>query len=307
VDDAWVDLGATARAQVESLGVHVLAPVALAKRPARYGADLLAAPVAGRRAACAALLAAAVAPPPIQGTVVVGFAAQTLLPGRPGAAALAALHGPFAAQREVTLATAFPETAVETVSLDSMRAQVAALGAWMSGDSTVAYAPRPPAAVASPPASGRSAPVGRLAETQDVLATLVERYGVSGAEGSVRETVQRLLPAWAKPQTDTAGNLWVRVGTGDPLVVFVAHLDEIGYRVDSIRPDGALTLTRRGGFYPSLFGSQAGAGTPAAPPCRNLRARDSAHRERARRHRLVSVGTSSAAATAALGVAPGRR
>ncbi len=60
----------------------------------------------------------------------------------------------------------------------------------------------------------------RVAEAQAVLAPLVESYGVSGAEGLVREVVKRFLPAWVTPATDTAGNLWVRVGQGNPVVVF---------------------------------------------------------------------------------------
>jgi putative aminopeptidase FrvX len=195
-----------------------------------------------------------------------------------------------------------------------MRAQVSALRAWMGGDTTLVRdrGIPPPSAVAPARAGRGRAPVrtavGRLAETQDVLATLVESYGVSGAEGPVRETVQRLLPAWAKPQTDTAGNLWVRVGTGDPLVVIVAHLDEIGFRVDAIRPDGALTLTARGGFYPSLYEGKPAlvhTGGTAVPGV--FVPRDSGTpRTRTPPPLVVSVGTSSAAATLALGVAAGQ-
>ena len=96
---------------------------------------------------------------------------------------------------------------------------------------------------------------GRVAGAQAVLAQLVEAYGVSGAEAPVREEVKRLLPGWARTETDTAGNLWVRVGQDDGRgpVVFVAHLDEIGFRVDSILEDGALVLRTRGGFFGSLF------------------------------------------------------
>ena len=93
----------------------------------------------------------------------------------------------------------------------------------------------------------------RVAEAQSVLSQLVESYGVSGAEAPVRQLVQRLLPNWARSETDTAGNLWVRVGQGDPVVVIVAHMDEIGFRIDSIRTDGSLVLRSRGGFFPSLF------------------------------------------------------
>ena len=72
-------------------------------------------------------------------------------------------------------------------------------------------------------------------------------------EAPVRQTVQRLLPAWAHTETDTAGNLWLKVGSGDPVVVFVAHTDEIGYRVSAIRDDGTLEIRPLGGFFPSLF------------------------------------------------------
>ena len=95
-----------------------------------------------------------------------------------------------------------------------------------------------------------------IREADQVLSRLVETYGVSGTEGPVRDQVKALLPAWAKAETDTAGNLWVRVGQGNPVVVFVAHLDEIGFRVTGIRDDGSLELETRGGFYPSLFEAQ---------------------------------------------------
>ena len=97
---------------------------------------------------------------------------------------------------------------------------------------------------------------GRIADAQAVLSQLVETYGVSGAEAPVREVIKRLLPAWARSETDTAGNLWVRVGQGDGPVVIVAHMDEIGFRVDTIRSDGSLALRTRGGFFPSLFEAQ---------------------------------------------------
>jgi len=96
----------------------------------------------------------------------------------------------------------------------------------------------------------------RIADAQAVLSQLVETYGVSGAEAPVRDAIKRLLPAWARSERDTAGNLWVRVGQGDGPVVIVAHMDEIGFRVDSIRNDGSLTLRTRGGFFPSLFEAQ---------------------------------------------------
>ena len=92
-----------------------------------------------------------------------------------------------------------------------------------------------------------------VTEAEQVLAPLVESYGPSGMEAPVRETVKRLLPSWARTETDTAGNLWLRVGSGEPLVVFVAHMDEIGYRVSGIRDDGTLEIRPLGGFFTSLY------------------------------------------------------
>ena len=91
-------------------------------------------------------------------------------------------------------------------------------------------------------------------EARSVLAPLVESYGPSGHEDSVRATVLRLLPGWAQPTTDTAGNVWVWAGPErGSLSVFVAHLDEIGFQVIGIRRDGQLLVRALGGFFPSLF------------------------------------------------------
>jgi putative aminopeptidase len=98
----------------------------------------------------------------------------------------------------------------------------------------------------------------RLLETEAVLKTLVESYGVSGMEAPVREAVRRMLPPWARPRVDSAGNLWVTAGRGEPTVVLVAHLDEVGFEVTAIGADGLLDVIPRGGIFPSLW-----AGRPA--------------------------------------------
>jgi putative aminopeptidase len=97
VDDAFVDVGAKSLAEVHRLGIQVLSPVTLAKRPHRYGQGLLAGPVVGRRTACAALmlavrqsrLQAKLLPP-----VTAAFAVQHQLSHR-GLAALGNASGPF--------------------------------------------------------------------------------------------------------------------------------------------------------------------------------------------------------------------
>jgi putative aminopeptidase FrvX len=154
------------------------------------------------------------------------------------------------------------------------------------------------------PAPAQSA--SRVAGAEVVLAPLVEAYGVSGSEGPVRERVRRALPGWAHAETDSAGNLWVRVGHGTPLVVFVAHLDEIGFRVTGIRDDGQLLLEAMGGFFPSLYEAEpALVHTTAGTVPGVFVPRDSLTLRRSPGALRVDVGTSAAAATAALGIAPG--
>ena len=147
----------------------------------------------------------------------------------------------------------------------------------------------------------------RIAEAQSVLSQVVESYGVSGAEAPVREVVKRLLPSWARSETDTAGNLWVRVGQGDPVVVIVAHMDEIGYRIDSILSDGSLAIRNRGGFFPSLYEAKPalihtdGRDIPGI-----FLPRDSGFTRRTPPALRVSVGASTRAGAESLGVKIGQ-
>jgi putative aminopeptidase FrvX len=91
-----------------------------------------------------------------------------------------------------------------------------------------------------------------------LIQSLTETYGASGHEGKVREQVKKLLPGWAKPETDAAGNLVLKLGSAKansstPKLVFVAHMDEIGYQVRSIDPDGRLLVGVLGGGYTEYF------------------------------------------------------
>jgi len=168
VDDAFVDVGVSSPAAAAGLGIAVLAPITLAKRPHRYGDGLLAAPVVGRRAACAALLVAArqstlrakLIPP-----VMVAFAVEQELSER-GLGTLANAYGPFEetlivdagpgprgglqqgpdveasgrwpALGRVTrwsLPVTYGGTAVETVRVGDAEALQNALVKWIGGDS----------------------------------------------------------------------------------------------------------------------------------------------------------------------------
>jgi putative aminopeptidase FrvX len=147
------------------------------------------------------------------------------------------------------------------------------------------------------------AQVVQTAAAEKLLQELVETYGVSGAEGAVREVVASHLPAWAKPETDSAGNLWVRAGRGGKPVVFVSHLDELGFAVTRIRDDGTLELAPRGGFFLSLYEARpALVHTEGGPVAAVFTARDSATSARRPAGIRVDPGTGSRAATEALGI-----
>jgi hypothetical protein len=123
VDDAFVDVGASGRAEAEGLGISVLAPVTLTKRPHRYGNGLLASPMAGRRAACAALMTVArgwIAGRSPRGSVTVAFVVEQQL-GQRGLGTLANERGPF---ESTLLADGWPRMdGLETLEHDADLAQ----------------------------------------------------------------------------------------------------------------------------------------------------------------------------------------
>ena len=169
VDSAYVDIGAGSRAEVTAAGVAVLNPVTLAKRPQRYGRDLLGGPVAGRRAACAGLVLAARQAVAEQGmvprgeAVVVAFVVEQDLAGR-GLATVANMRGPFTetvllesgagtagavirsadpalavrwpalgAVQRWSLGVRYPASAVETTALGGADSLRTALARWIGG------------------------------------------------------------------------------------------------------------------------------------------------------------------------------
>lgn len=150
-------------------------------------------------------------------------------------------------------ATAWPVTPAEIMDTSDMRALVSLLAAWVGAPGD----PRPSVATMRTD-SPAERPSARPSLTQ-ILTQLVEAYGVSGAEGPVREEVARLLPAWAKAETDESGNLILRIpasrsaGTKPKRITFVAHTDEIGYVVESVSDDGRLIVRSRGGGSPQFF------------------------------------------------------
>lgn len=147
----------------------------------------------------------------------------------------------------------------------------------------------------------------RIESGAEILGELIETYGVSGDEAGVRDAIVSHLPDWVTHTVDSAGNLWVRVGEGDPTVVFVAHMDEVGWEITEILDDGTLSIRQRGGFLawlweatPAIVHTSRGQVPGVFAPRRSgLEARQSSDGF------VVDVGTASRTATEALGISLG--
>jgi putative aminopeptidase len=155
----------------------------------------------------------------------------------------------------IGIATAWADTPAETISSADLDELTKLLDSYVGAEGSAAgtYATGP-----SPDTIRRLlAPTSRPSNTE-ILAALTTVYGVSEHEEHVRDEVKKLLPPWAKPETDDAGNLILRVGTAPegaktPSIMVVAHMDEIGYEVKSISNDGRLEVATVGGGEPYFF------------------------------------------------------
>ena len=84
--------------------------------------------------------------------------------------------------------------------------------------------------------------------------------GVAGHEHPVRAAVLAALPPWARSRAvvDSMGNVIVAMGPERDSVAYIAHMDEVGFEVASVLPDGRVSLRTRGGaVIPSWEGTPA--------------------------------------------------
>jgi putative aminopeptidase FrvX len=153
----------------------------------------------------------------------------------------------------VGIATAWADTPTEAIDAKDFYKLEDLLQAYAQGSIA------PPQGHAGPGGSYfRSGPPVGAPANKEILTRLVETYGVSEHEGPVREEVKKLLPPWAKTETDDSGDLILQIGTAragakTPGILVVAHMDEIGYVVKSISKDGRLEVDSDGGGVPSYF------------------------------------------------------
>jgi putative aminopeptidase FrvX len=155
----------------------------------------------------------------------------------------------------LSVATAWPSTPAEFIDFMDLFQLGQLLDAYAHGGAI--SGPKNPDTDERPILKPRKERPTTAPAVTEILSDLVEVYGVSGFEGPVRAEVERLLPPWAKPETDEAGNLILRFGStgaGKKLrIVFVAHTDEIGYVVRSVAEDGRLVVQSRGGGIIEFF------------------------------------------------------
>jgi putative aminopeptidase FrvX len=145
----------------------------------------------------------------------------------------------------------WPATAGETLDERDLE-QLTKLLATYFGVQASAMSPRRFAAMSYPAAPPR--PSAEPA-TKRLLQILSEAYGVSEQETMSRHAVESMLPVWAHPTTDGGGNLILHLGSSDrePGIVFMAHTDELGFRVRGIFPDGSIDLENKGGGSPAFY------------------------------------------------------
>lgn len=283
VDQLWVDVGAATRAEGERLGVALLDPVRRDVPPWAF-AGKFAAPDAGARIGCAALAAASRGAPVSGETVFVISASRTFnWMGLGGAAArlgrfddVTIVDAPdpdWSEQPVSRRRRARPSNVPSSVGVDSIT--VLSVPARFAGslvetvDTADASALRllmhQSAGVADQgwmtlrmPARETTARRDSLESHAMLLASLADLPGVSGSEWRVRAAIRARLPEWARSRltTDSAGNMILAVGPDRDSVMFIAHMDEVGYTVRSISGDGTVTLARQGGAIGSAWEGQ---------------------------------------------------
>lgn len=136
----------------------------------------------------------------------------------------------------------------------------------------------------------------------------------SGFEGPVRRLVREELASCATVVTHTSGNIVCSLPGSGPRVGLLAHLDEIGFMVQGVTPDGFLLVAPLGGWWNHTLPSQrmrvltrdgrsitGQVGTK--PP--HLLPESQRKQVMATESLFVDVGASDAAEVEALGIRPG--
>ena len=288
VNELWVDIGAHNRKEAEGLGVKLLDPVMRSVKPWEYS-NVVAGADASGRSGCAAVASVAHSTRSVStGQTVFVLSVQRSFGWRGLQAAVAEL-GSFDEGTVVTSAamgSASEQTTPVFVSrmqrsealfpdagLDSMRqleVRARFTGSLVESvvstdlDELLQLVTKTAGLTSTPSWLSLGAPLVRshakdsLSYVSALLTSLAETPGVSGHEQFVRQAVRANLPDWARSKItqDSSGNLILAMGPDRDTTVFLAHMDEVGYAVRSIAPDGMATLVAQGGVMPSSWEGQ---------------------------------------------------
>ncbi|MBF9032628.1 M20/M25/M40 family metallo-hydrolase [Rhodobacterales bacterium HKCCE2091] len=96
---------------------------------------------------------------------------------------------------------------------------------------------------------------------RDLLSELMGIPGLAGHEGRVAGAISDRLRSLAgvEPRSDVLGNVWATFDgdPGAPSVMLFTHMDQLGFVVRRIEPDGFLRLERLGGVPERALAAQA--------------------------------------------------
>ncbi|MGN0784334.1 MAG: M42 family peptidase, partial [Candidatus Aphodomorpha sp.] len=88
----------------------------------------------------------------------------------------------------------------------------------------------------------------------ETLSALTSAAGTSGNEGGAAAVAEGLFRQYTEDVwRDPLGNVYARIGSGRPVVLVCAHMDEIGMMVASIEDNGMLRMARVGGIDPRVL------------------------------------------------------
>jgi putative aminopeptidase FrvX len=147
----------------------------------------------------------------------------------------------------------------------------------------------------------------------EILEKFSNCFGPPGGEGPVAYLLEEYLQSFCQLSRDGLGSvLAAKAGQqARPRLLLAAHLDEVGFMVQGVTPQGYLRLQALGGWAPSslpgqrlLIQSSAGPrqGVVAATP---VHFRKEGKKDLKIEDLLVDIGAADAAAVQALGVGPG--
>ncbi len=89
----------------------------------------------------------------------------------------------------------------------------------------------------------------------ELLKSLSEAHGVSGFEEDVRTLFARELAECGELSSDRNGSIFCSSGEG-PVVMMAGHMDEVGFMVQNVTPDGFVQFVPIGGWWPHTLLSQ---------------------------------------------------